>query len=66
RYVGAVAAGVAVQAVLGLSAGPDLVTFALVARVGPGDTPRGGGGGPGAAAGGAGRAWRARPEPGGW
>lgn len=33
RYVGAVAAGVAVQAVLGLSAGPDLVTFALVALV---------------------------------
>ncbi|MEU6108658.1 aromatic acid exporter family protein [Streptomyces albidoflavus] len=33
RYVGAVTAGVAVQAVLGLSAGPDLVTFALVALV---------------------------------
>ncbi|MFD5027717.1 aromatic acid exporter family protein [Streptomyces sp. NPDC058373] len=33
RYVGAVAAGVVVQAVLGLSAGPDLVTFALVALV---------------------------------
>lgn len=33
RYVGAVAAGVAVQAVLGLWAGPDLVTFALVALV---------------------------------
>ena len=31
RYVGAVAAGVAVQAVLGLSAGPDLISFALVA-----------------------------------
>ncbi|MFD7665042.1 aromatic acid exporter family protein [Streptomyces sp. NPDC059788] len=33
RYVGAVAAGVAVQAVLGYLAGPDLLTFALVAVV---------------------------------
>jgi uncharacterized membrane protein YgaE (UPF0421/DUF939 family) len=33
RYVGAVVAGVAVQAVLGLAAGPDLATFALVALI---------------------------------
>ncbi|GCD32869.1 FUSC family protein [Streptomyces chrestomyceticus JCM 4735] len=33
RYVGAVATGVAVQAVLGYLAGPDLLTFALVAVV---------------------------------
>ncbi|MFJ6752096.1 aromatic acid exporter family protein [Streptomyces sp. NPDC091266] len=33
RYVGAVAAGVAVQAVLGLMAGPQVVTFALVTLV---------------------------------
>lgn len=33
RYVGAVAAGVAVQAALGFLGGPDLLTFALVALV---------------------------------
>ncbi|WP_371789820.1 aromatic acid exporter family protein [Streptomyces sp. NBC_01471] len=33
RYVGAVSAGVALQAALGLLAGPDLLTFALVALV---------------------------------
>ncbi|MGW6275482.1 FUSC family protein [Streptomyces sp. NPDC055060] len=33
RYVGAVAAGVAVQAVLGFLAGPDLLTFVLVAVI---------------------------------
>ncbi|MER7350574.1 aromatic acid exporter family protein [Streptomyces aurantiacus] len=33
RYVGAVTAGVAVQAVLGFLAGPDLLTFALVTVV---------------------------------
>ncbi len=33
RYVGAVAAGVAVQAALGFLAGPDVLTFALVAAI---------------------------------
>ncbi|WP_367046234.1 hypothetical protein [Streptomyces sp. Je 1-332] len=33
RYVGAVAAGVAVQAALGFLAGPDLLTFVLVAAI---------------------------------
>lgn len=33
RYLGAVAAGVCVQAVLGLLAGPDLLTFVLVAVI---------------------------------
>lgn len=33
RYVGAVASGVAVQAALGFLAGPDLLTFALVALI---------------------------------
>ncbi|RII20573.1 hypothetical protein DSC45_05040 [Streptomyces sp. YIM 130001] len=33
RYIGAVAAGVAVQAVLGFLAGPDLLTFVLVAVI---------------------------------